>query len=263
MNRGIRLAWLSVSILTLALQAAQANEPEESIGLFEAIRAGHLNAQVIPKNSQGGTVVFTNQTGRPLSIRLPAAFAAVPVVAQFGVGGAGGGLGIGGNNGVNGGASANQGLGGGFGGAGGFGGGLNGGGLGGGFFNIGPERVIKLKFVAVCLEHGKRDPTPRIPYELEPIETCTKQSSVVELVKMLSSGEADQSSAQAAAWHLANGMKFEELKRKVGARHLSGETAPHFTVSQIRQAQSLSAEARRRAKNAAAAASPVSTRSGG
>ena len=52
----------------------------------------------------------------------------------------------------------------------GMGGGGMGGGGGGGFFNIPAEKVGQFKVQTVCLEHGKKDPRPAIPYEIKPIE---------------------------------------------------------------------------------------------
>ena len=47
------------------------------------------------------------------------------------------------------------------------------GGMGGGFFDVAPDRVGKIKVITVCLEHGKDDPNPRVPYELRPVDAFT------------------------------------------------------------------------------------------
>jgi hypothetical protein len=216
------------------------------VDLFKARDAGQIEVKLIPHDSKSGTVIITNNTNRPLTIKLPKAFAGVPVLAQR-RGGVGGG-GIGGNN-LGGGGGGNQGLGGGFtGGGGGFGGGGvgGGGGGGGGFFNIGPERVGKLKIVAVCLEHGKQDPNPRVPYALVPIESVTSDPKVIEVVTMLGSGGIDQPAAQAAAWHLANGLSWQELAAKIGIKHLNGTTELFFSASDLQRACRISDEAERR-----------------
>jgi hypothetical protein len=160
----------------------------------------------------------------------------------------GGGLGFGGNNN---GASGNQSLGGGFGGGLGGGGGGGGGlGGGGGFFNVAPERTVRLKIVAVCLEHGKKDPHPRVPYDLKPIESFTQNAAVIELVKMLGRSEIDQAAAQAAAWNLAGGLSFDNLAKKVGAKHVGGTSEPYFTAAELQQAHKIVREAARRASAA-------------
>jgi len=212
--------------------------------LFAAIASGDLDAKLIPQDSKSGTVVLTNTTNRPLTIKLPEAFAGIPVLAQRrgGAGAAGGGAG---NNGA--GRGGNQGLGGGFGGGGFGGGGVGGfGGGGGGLFNIGPERVTKVTITSVCLEHGKKEPNPRVSYTLVPLSSLTSDAAVMEVVKMLSRGEIDQPAAQAAAWHLANGLSWQQLVEKVGIKHISGQSEPYFTTAQIEQAQRISQEAQRR-----------------
>ena len=116
------------------------------------------------------------------------------------------------------------------------GGGMMGGGGGGGFFNVAPEKVAKVKLVTVCLDHGKKDPNPRVPYKLIPIESYAKSTEVAEVVKMLVRGEIDQHSAQAATWHLQNGLSWEKLAAKVGAKHIGGSTEPYFTRTHLERA---------------------------
>ena len=43
----------------------------------------------------------------------------------------------------------------------------------GGMMNVAPERVHKFKVKTVCLEHGKKDPNPRVPYALKPLREFT------------------------------------------------------------------------------------------
>ncbi len=143
----------------------------ESIDLFAAKTAGQVEVKLIPKDSTRATILITNVSEQPLSIELPEVFAGVPVLAQFGGGGGGGGgLGIGGGGG------GAQGIGGG--GLGGGGGGFGGGGIGGGggAFNIEPGEVGKFRVPAVCLEHGKDEPKPKIAYDLVPVESLSRRS---------------------------------------------------------------------------------------
>ena len=116
-------------------------------------------------------------------------------------------------------------------------GGMGMGGMGmGGFFNVGPDRVAKLKVQTVCLEHGKEDPNPRVPYALRPIESFTQKAELIELCKMLGRGEIDQVSAQAAAWHLSDGLSWQELAQKIKINHLNGQTELFFNAQQLQQA---------------------------
>lgn len=230
------LAVLAVPVVCAADSVGSKPEPA-TVEMFAAMQAGDIEVKLIPKDSTTGMVTIKNKTGKPLTIKLPEAFAGVPVLAQFGGGG-----GFGQQGGQQGGGG-NQGIGGGGLGGGGFGGGQQG---GGGLFNVGPEKVGKLKFVAVCLEHGKKDPNPNVPYEIRPIESFTDKPEVVEVVKMLGRGEINQTAAQAAAWNLANGLSWQELAAKVGHKHLDGRTEPYFALNTIQAAQVIAHEAERR-----------------
>lgn len=253
---------LAGSSLVLAETKAKAADSEE-VEMFDAIKRGDIEVKLIPKDSTTGTVTIKNNTKKPLSIKLPDAFAGVPVNAQlggFGGGGIGGQGGFGGGQGGLGGGQ-NQGFGGGFGGQGGGGfggqggGGFGGQGGGGGFFNVGPEKVQKLPIVAVCLEHGKKDPNPRVAYDIRPLDSVVSNPEVIEMVKMLGRGEIPQKPAQAAAWHLANGLSWGELEQKIGAKHINGTVDPYFTPGELEAALAITKEATDRAK-AAGSSSP-------
>jgi hypothetical protein len=257
-SRGLICAAL-VALVPLAVVAAtsssnkSADKPTgELIGLFEGMESGDIEVKVIAKDSTEGTVMIKNKSGKPLTIKLPEALAAVPVMAQFGGGGMmGGGMGnIGGN--MGGGMGGNQGMGGGMmGGMGGMGMGMGGGGMmggGGGFFNVAADKVVKGKIATVCLDHGKKDPNPRVAYKLIPVESYAKNAQVAELLKMMVRGEIDQHSAQAAAWHLQNGLTWDELASKIGAKHLNGSVEAYFTPEQLQRALAASKVAEQRAE---------------
>jgi hypothetical protein len=237
---------------TLAEKVSAAKQPANQVEMFAAIKAGDIDVKLIPKDSTTGIVMIKNKTNKPLTIQLPAAFAGVPVLGQIGIGGGIGGGAMGGMGGGGGMGGQNQAMGGGMmgggmGGMGGMGGGgFGGGGMGGGFFNVGPEKVGKIKFAGVCLEHGKADPNPRVPYEIRPIDSYTKDPQVIAIVQMLGRGEIDQHTAQAATWHLENDMSWQELASKVGAKHLDGSKEPYFTHSQLELALRITREAARR-----------------
>ena len=148
-----------------------------------------LDVQFIPKDAAQANLIIRNKTDKPLSIKLPEAFAAVHVLAQFG--GGGGGLGGGVVDLVVAAAEwaaaavAVAGPRGWWrwwwrrigrwwrwtgGGGGGFG--------GGGAFNLAPEKVHKIKVQTVCLEHGKPDPKPTMKYEIRPIDKLAANEDV-------------------------------------------------------------------------------------
>ncbi len=190
--------------------------------MFAAMKSGDLDVKFIPKNDREARVIIKNNSKRPLNVRLPEAFAGVPVLPQRGGGrgGAGGG---------------GQGMGGGMGGG---GGGM--GGMGGGMFNvpaeglfpIGAEQTKQIFVELVCLEHGKKDPRPGMPYEIKPIESLTTKPGVAELCTMLGYGKIDQRAAQVAAWHLNNDMSWDQLASK-RIEHLTGPSEPYFSFAEM------------------------------
>ncbi len=148
--------------------AATMESGSSTVEMFAAMKSGELDVKFIPKDDREARITIKNKTKRPLTVKLPAKFAAVPVLAQRGgamggMGGMGGGM--------------NQGMGGGMGGGmmGGGGGMMGGGGgMGGGMFNvpaevvddvktvrIAAEKAANFKVATVCLDYGKRDPRPR------------------------------------------------------------------------------------------------------
>jgi len=109
------------------------------------------------------------------------------------------------------------------------------GGMGmGGMMNVPPEKVGKLKVPTVCLEHGKDEPRPKVPYEIKPIAEFTDRAEVHEICRMVGNG-MNQRVAQAAAWHLANDMSWRELAGKQ-LRFANGTRAPYFNPVEIRAA---------------------------
>jgi hypothetical protein len=249
---GALLACLPI-VAVAASPEKKAEEPANVVELFAGIESGEIEVKVFPKDSTKGTVTIKNNTDKPLTIKVPAAVAGVPVLAQlcgggFCGGGGGGGMGGGGNQG--------------------FGGGMMGGGMGGmmggmggmgGMFNVAPEKVAKVKLVTVCLDHGKEDPNPHIEYKLVPIETYAKDPAVTEVIKLMVAGKLDQHSAQAAAWHLQNGLSWQELATKIGAKHLNGTVDPYFTPVHLQRALA----AAKHAQKAAEASSQEPTQSVG
>lgn len=205
------------------------------VGLFDAMQNQQIEAKFIPFGAKHANVILRNRSDAAVDLVLPKSFGAIQVLAQFAGGGiAGGGAagagiaggGLAGGLGASGlgGAGGAQGLGGGFGGAGlgggGGGGGFGigagaaggGGGLGGGaFFRVEPNATKKIVVQTVCLEHGKPDPTPRMQYALVPLDSLTASPEVHELCVQLGQGSVSQNVAQAAAWHLANGLSWERL----------------------------------------------------
>lgn len=247
------------------------------IEMFSGIKSGEIEVTLIPKDTTEATVLFRNKTGKPVAIKVPEAFAGVPVLAQGpgALGGPPGGRGRGGAPGMGGGGMMGgmQGVGGGMMGGGMMGGGMMGGMMGGGMMgggmmggmmgagimnigpdkvgkvmNVAPDKIVKMKVPLVCLEHGKKDPNPRVKYEIVPIESFTDNAEVAELCKMLGHGEINQNAAQAAAWHLASGVTWEQLAVKERSHYSTGEVEMYFEPGEIVLASKIATVAEQRAK---------------
>ena len=205
--------------------------------LFEAEERQLVSLRYIPNDAKSAQIIVTNRTRRPLTLRLPAAFAGIPVLAQMGMGGNGMG-------GANQGGFAAGGIGGGpqttGGGAGGLGGqgmnGMGGGGMcmgGGGAFSIPPERSRTFRVPTVCLEYGKREPSSRMPYKLSRTETFSSDPKLAVVLESLGRGELSQKVAQAAAWHIANGLTWEKLAAEK-IDHAGGiPDEPYFSQAEL------------------------------
>ncbi len=214
-----------------------AAEATASVDLFEAMKRGDVEVQFIAKSDRQAKLIIENKTKNKIALDLPKAFAGVPVLAQgFGGGGGGGQFGGGGGGG------GQQSVGGGGGGIGGGGGGFGGGG-GGGQFSIPPEKIAKLDYAVVCLEHGKKDPSSSKPYEIRPIDSVVDRPEVVELLVAFGRGELDHGAAQAAAWNLNNDLSWGNSPPSSMARRAGAIRKPYFSQRQIETGMAYSREA--------------------
>ena len=205
--------------LPIAINASNRNGESSSVtkqdfvDFFEAKKRGDIDVMFIPRNSKSANVIVRNKTNKGMKVRMPEAFAGVPMLGQMG------GMGMG----------------------------MGGGGMGG-FQNIEPGKVRKFKVTTVCLEHGKKEPNPRVKYDIIPIESFTKKPEVIELCRMLGSGQLNQSAAQAAAWHFTDDLTWIELVNKIGARHLNGTVDRFFHPNTVRLGMRYAQVAAQRAK---------------
>lgn len=196
-------------------EAAPASDSGE-VELFAAIERGDVDVKLIPRDSKKVTIQVANKTDKPLNVRLPAAFGAAPVLAQqLQPGGLFGG----------GGGQAAQGLG-----IQGGGGGNNG--LLGGLMNIPPGKIVKAKLPAVCLEHGKPEPGPRMPYRIARLEEVNGDAGVRTLLTNYSFDRSNQRVAQLAAWHLANGKSWKELDG-LTFTHINRQVTRQFSREEV------------------------------
>ncbi len=214
--------------------SAATSSASQTAELFAAEADGLVAVKYIPNDSRSAQVIITNRTSKPLSLRLPAAFAGVPVLAQMGMGGGGAAAGFG-AGGIGGGPQA---TGGGLGGQGmnGMGGG-GAGAAGGGAFSIPPQKTRVLRVTTVCLEHGKPEPSSRHPYKLAAVESFSTDPKLAVVLESLGRGELSQKVAQAAAWNLSNGLSWERLAAEK-IDHAGGvPDEPYFTAAELLAAQ--------------------------
>jgi len=204
------------------------------VEFFKALADKQIEAKFIPQNIQEARLFITNKTKQPLNVQLPAAFAGVPVLAQ--------GLGVGGGGQGN---NQQQAAGGGFGG--GAGGGAGGFGGGAGMFNVPAEKTADVRVNIVCLEHGKRNPRAAVPYEIRPLESFSSKPELRSLMEIYAQGGIPYEVAQAAAWHVSNGMSWQELADK-RIRRADGSSYPYFTEQTLRGAFQMVSAAQRRAE---------------
>jgi hypothetical protein len=255
-----RSPWLLVGTLALSLvapvisadskkeakkkigPAVKVDASLEHIDVFAGIEQGLLDVKMIPNDAMGGNMLIENKGDKPLNVDFPAAFIGKQVLKQFGggqQGGFGGGQQGGGfGGGQQGGGQQQQGggFGGGQQGGGGFGGGQQGG--GGGFFSVPADRIVRVAYRSVCLEHGKPEPTMRSTYRIGKVEEFSEDPVLEETLKMVASGQLDPQAGQAATWHIANKMSWQELAAK-SIPHVGRPATPYFSPETLSRAQNI------------------------
>lgn len=256
--------WITCLCLILTALALAANsrpikkptyDPKaDVVELFDGIDDGSLDVSMIANNDLSVNVFFTNKTDRPLTVKLPHAVAAVQVLKQqqglVGQPGAGNGRGSGQGNG-----GQSQGVGFGFGQQGrgtGQGNGFNNGQQGGNnpfqgqaFFSIPAEKVVMLSEKGLCLNHDRPNPKPRLAYQIVPLDTVNDSPVLIEVIRSHTSGSVATPVAQAAAWHVANGLTWRDLETKM-IDHLGRPDSPYFTRSQVDAARKVIEQAEER-----------------
>lgn len=187
----------------------------EEVDVFDAMKNDQIEVKFIAKDSNKANLVIKNKTDKPLTIKVPEAFAGVPVLKQVSD------------------PNASQGVG--------------GGAAGGAGFNIAPEKTRKIDVDCLCLDHGKPDPNSRIPYELRPISAVTDKPEIALIVAQYSKGEVSTAAAQAAAWHVQNGLSWEQLTAK-RLEHIRGPSEPYFKAQDLAAAKQMVERAEKTAK---------------
>lgn len=213
----------------------------ESVEMFQAIEQGQIEVKFIPRNIKEGKIFVKNLTNKPLNVNVPEVMGASPVLAQnLGGGGGGGNSDQGGLQSIMGSMDS------------------GGGGGGGGVFNVPPEKIIEKKLETVCLEYGKKDPTPHVPYTIKKIDELTDRPAVKELGRLLGDHKVDNKTIQLAAWMLNNDKTVQDLSKETWT-HAGGRKTPAHSPAELAAAANLARLAMQSAENRAAAeAAPAS-----
>jgi hypothetical protein len=229
------------------IKGARKFDPQRpTVELFAGLDARQLEARLIAKDSTTCRLFVTNKTDRAVNVAVPAALAAVPVLAQLDFPLDAGpdnsqaasgpsqrlGMGVPGDN--PGGGPGNrplfdlpdavQGV-------------MPPGQGAAVFFNLAPEQTAQLRLPSVCLEYGKPDPRPQLAYEVRPIAEVAAEPELHEICRMLGRGEIAQKAAQAAAWHLHGGMDWDAVEAIRYTLAMGRLKVPYFTRRELAQAK--------------------------
>jgi hypothetical protein len=249
--RLVKASFLTSCFASVAAWAlvAQADRPitkptfdpnAELIGMFDGMAQGALEVEMVPKDALQGNMFIKNATDKPLTVQLPDAFVGLHILKQLGGGGLGGG-GLGGSTTTGGGGGA-QAAGGGFGGGG--MGGMGGGGFGGGgMYSIPPEKVARIPYQSVCLEHGKPEPRSKMRYRPVPVGEYTDNPVLAQLIRRIGTQQVDLGAAQAAAWNLNSNMSWDELAAKRYTTVGGPAARSYFSQTQLYGAQQMVTQA--------------------
>jgi len=82
-------------------------------------------------------------------------------------------------------------------------------------FSVPPEKTKVVKVATVCLEYGKREPSPRMAYRLAALESFSDDPALAVLLDSFGRGEIPPNVAQAAAWNISSGLPWPKLAAEV------------------------------------------------
>lgn len=107
------------------------------------------------------------------------------------------------------------------------------GGMGGGMFSVPPEKVRTIKVTTVCLEYGKPEPSPRLPYKLVALDAFSSDPHLALVLAAFGRGELSQKVAQAVTWHLASGLSWQKLAAEKIDRAGGYPDEPYFMPAEL------------------------------
>jgi hypothetical protein len=104
-------------------------------------------------------------------------------------------------------------------------------------FNVPARKAVAVRSPTVCLEYGRREPTPRIPYRLVALDAVSPDPKLAVVLGGLATGHVSQKVAQAAAWHLSSGRTWEQLAAEVIDQAGGDPDIPFFSAAELAAAQ--------------------------
>lgn len=102
-------------------------------------------------------------------------------------------------------------------------------------------KTIQLPVTSVCLEYGKPEPNSKMAYLIIPVERYSRNPILHELLPLFAKRRISQKTAQAAAWHVSNGLTWVELSSLMGQGPVP---VPMFNRATLQQANLLVNEAK-------------------
>jgi len=125
-----------------------------------------------------------------------------------------------------------------------------------GFAAVPAGKTIQFQLRTVCLNYGQPEPGPALPYHLTSVERFTSDPVLAELLECYGP-RIDQQVMQAAAWHVANGLTWEQVAQ-LPNRRLVGTSAKLFAPREVQAARTWLQSIEQRAANRPATLTPRS-----
>ncbi len=107
-------------------------------------------------------------------------------------------------------------------------------------FEVPAGQTVRFPVTSVCLEYGKPEPHAKLPYLIVPVERYSRNPILHELLPLFAKARVSQKVAQAAAWHVSNGLTWRELGGIMGQ---GAAPVPMFDTRTLQQANVLVNEA--------------------
>ncbi|MFV0442234.1 MAG: hypothetical protein ACK5Q5_01540 [Planctomycetaceae bacterium] len=230
------------------------------VELFEALDAGLISAQMRPRSERQGSLFIENLSDQPLTVALPDVIVGVQALPQIGLQfqlpinsgtgfpqngqltGQGQAQGQGQTQPVGGTTSRNN---------------SNTGFSADPFFSIPPERIARIDYESVCLQHGATSPRSGSTYQLVRWEEYSDDQRLQSILKQVGRSEVSRRVLQAAAWHLANDLDWDKLAAQK-QHHINAPDEPYFQAHELKQARQLVEQATARTASEDSRESPHS-----